>query len=73
MKLADMGTTGLIDYIQNHRPGRSMSMAYTNALKVIRKRYGTQGVIRFKQAEQATWLHRRRNNIPMGWERAAAS
>ena len=53
MKLADMGTTGLVDYVNAAPTRRSRKLRYGQASKVIDARYGdrtNKAVARFALA-----------------------
>ena len=51
MKLGNLGTMGLIDYVVGHRPGRPFALAMGRALKVLKDRgYPKDARNRFKRA-----------------------
>jgi hypothetical protein len=51
IKLSEMGTTGLVDYVVSHAAGRQRALAKGRAINVLRSRGYQPGAIeRFKHA-----------------------
>jgi len=51
MRLRDMGTTGLVDYVAGHGVGRLYALAFGRATWVLRNRgYGDGAIKRFWRA-----------------------
>lgn len=60
LKLSDMGTTGLIDYVLTHPAGRLRAMASGRAKNVLRRRgYPDLALFRFSSAVAATGMGRK--------------
>jgi hypothetical protein len=67
MKLTDLGTTGLVDYVLAKQAdpaliGRRANGSLTAACNVIRARHGAEGVCRFRQAIACTRELRRQTS-----------
>lgn len=55
IRLSDMGTTGLIDYVLAHSAGRLRALAKGRAINVLRARGYAEGAIwRFRHAVSVT-------------------
>jgi len=50
MKLKDMGTTGLVEFVKAATTGRQRGLRYWQACRVIRGRHGSGALRRFSVA-----------------------